>query len=243
LSDQPGLIAAEDQLRVAFRAQGFAVPANFTVPLEVLDAIRSVATSGDGRLVLAAGETEARELRSSVPALAALVELCTPEANALTTRSDMRCTFDEVILARPGGHDATSWHQDDAFSSVRRWGLIPPQRSLSLTFWIPLQDVSEASGALRYLPGSHRLDLRKHQREASGRFFIAEVDGSASQTVALDAGQCVVHHGRVVHRANPNLTSEPRWAVGIQFRPGRRAPLARPKLLPGEPFDPYPDLT
>jgi ectoine hydroxylase-related dioxygenase (phytanoyl-CoA dioxygenase family) len=204
-------------------AEGFVVPLGFALPVAPLDDIRLALHDRVAAAAEAGVTLELRNLRTEIPAIAELTALCRPVANTLTGRDDMRCNFDELLVAPAGLAAGTAWHQDEASSRLGRFGLRFRFRrpDTSMTFWIPLQPVSVDNGALRYQPGSHRTGLRHHERTANGGpRYLPGVDDGTAVTVALEVGQCVVHNGEVIHGAAPNPSSSARWAIGIQFRPG-----------------------
>jgi ectoine hydroxylase-related dioxygenase (phytanoyl-CoA dioxygenase family) len=208
--------------RSVFWAEGFVVPTGLALPIPHLEDVKCAMRARVEEQADLSQTLEVHNVRGELPAVAHLMRLCTPIAHELTGRDDVRCTYDEVLVSPPGLACGTPWHQDEASSRLGRLGLQLGFRrpDTSLTFWIPLQHVSADNGALRYLPGSHRAGLLRHERTDSGQNFLPNIDTGSSVTVELNAGQCVVHQGEVIHGANPNPSSAARWAVGLQFRPG-----------------------
>ncbi len=62
---------------------------------------------------------------------------------------------EHMILKPPGIGAMTPWHQDQAYHD-------PNTISRGINFWMPLDDASEASGCLHFVPGSHRMDVLPH---------------------------------------------------------------------------------
>ncbi len=129
--------------------------------------------------------------------------------------------FDHAMV-KPAGAPATGLHQDQAF-----WHAGTRHRILS--FWIPLQDATEANGCLRFRPGSnhgplheHRPiggDPRKHGLEALG------VCEEAAISCPLPAGGATVHHWLTCHGAHANASATPRRAYVICFGAASDRPL------------------
>ncbi|WP_425398990.1 phytanoyl-CoA dioxygenase family protein [Aeoliella sp.] len=115
----------------------------------------------------------------------------------------------------PGGHP-TPPHQDNHY-----FQLSPPQ---VVTMWLALDDIDEENGALRYVPGSHRMGRRPHQTTkvvgfSQGITNYGPDDHAEEQLVCMQAGDLVVHHGETIHRAEPNIASNrQRRAFAMVFR-------------------------
>ena len=132
--------------------------------------------------------------------------------------------YHEQVLFKPPGANASYWHQDMYF-----W---PLETERSLGTWMPLTDVTEEMGALRYAKGSHRLgDLGQHSiDEASEAFFDAQISEHGLEAVQLEsirAGDLCVHNGWMVHGASANRSARMREAVVVAMYPDgtRVAPL------------------
>lgn len=132
---------------------------------------------------------------------------------------------DHAIL-KPANYGApTPWHQDEAY-----WD--PACEHFTLSVWMPLQDVDEASGCMHFIPGSQRLEVLPHRpigndAKVHGLELSVECPGGAA-AVPLKAGEATVHGGRTLHFAPPNKTDSPRRAyIMMGGLPGRK--LAAPR--------------
>jgi hypothetical protein len=84
--------------------------------------------------------------------------------------------------------DGFSWHQDPTY-----WGLDDANEA---TAWVALPPSTEVSGAMRYIPGSHRQSLVEHvdtlnedELLSRGQEIAVDVDESETVTAALDPGE------------------------------------------------------
>lgn len=173
------------------------------------------ALSGDEpaiREIVLATRLAPRLLRSD--ALAAMTEVAT----TLLGCGAVRHHFDHVV-AKPPGAPATAWHQDVAFD---------PEFDVPLaTVWVPLVDVDDTNGAMRFLPGSHTGPIVTHERVgAHGRGAI-DVDVSGAVTCPVAAGACTVHMARTLHGSTPNTGDVRRIAWVVKFVPDGRHALRR----------------
>lgn len=132
--------------------------------------------------------------------------------------ADAQFLFDHSILKPAGKVAATPWHQDEAH------GDDPHFRHEQISFWMPLQDVCEENGCMRYLPGSHRGPLLPHRSPGDDpRIHALEClpgsfDESAAVSRPVAAGACILHAGRTLHSALPNRSPADRLAYVVVFR-------------------------
>lgn len=120
------------------------------------------------------------------------------------------CTTGEHAILKPPRYGAaTPWHQDEAY-----WN--PDLEYNSLSVWMPLQDVTEESGCMQFVPQSMNQEILPHHPISNDpRIHGLEVDHlDANQVVVcpIPAGGVTIHHCRTLHYAGPNLTDEPRRA-------------------------------
>jgi hypothetical protein len=115
--------------------------------------------------------------------------------------------------ARIGG--TTPWHQDEAFQD-------PAFDYEEISFWLALQPVSEANSCMAYLPGTHKGPVLPHGFPGNDpRIHALEcIDGFDPKDAVvcpLLAGGCVIHNGRTVHGAGPNISDQDRMAYVLIF--------------------------
>ncbi len=129
--------------------------------------------------------------------------------------SEVRFKADISLMkpARIGG--ATPWHQDEAFQD-------PAFDYQEISFWLALQPVDELNSCMAYVPGSQNGpvlphgfpggDERIHALECVGGF-----DPRDAVSCPLESGGCVIHNGRTVHGAGPNVSDRERMAYVLIF--------------------------
>lgn len=136
-------------------------------------------------------------------------------------------SFDHAILKRSGTVAATPWHQDEAHHRDRG----SPVEQVS--FWMPLQDVTEHDGCMRYLRGSHRGPLLPHRPlHGNPRIHALEClatafDASAAVALPVPAGSCILHAGRTLHAGVPSRAGVDRLVYVIVFEVRRVRGLRR----------------
>jgi hypothetical protein len=129
--------------------------------------------------------------------------------------SSVRFKADISLLKPARIGEATPWHQDEAFQD-------PRFDYDEVSFWLALQPVDETNSCMSYLPGSHKGpvlphgfpggDARIHALECVGGF-----DPRDAAACAVPAGWCVIHTGRTLHGAGPNLSDSDRMAYVLIF--------------------------
>lgn len=104
-------------------------------------------------------------------------------------------------------------HQDTAYNTR------PLNRPL--TVWIPFEEVSEASGALFYLPGSHKLGNLEHESVDQVLWLtedrLREHGEPQWRTYAGGPGSIGIHDSRLVHGSHPNRSDRERLALSVRF--------------------------
>ena len=99
----------------------------------------------------------------------------------------------------PQTEHPTPPHQDNFY-----FNLTPPNVA---SIWLALDPVDEGNGCLRYSLGSHHKGIRPHTAPGAGfSQGIADYgpqDQAHEVAVHLQPGDAVVHHGEVIHRADP----------------------------------------
>lgn len=118
----------------------------------------------------------------------------------------LRLWHDQALYKRAGGRE-TDPHQDQPY-----W---PINETDTITAWIPLRGSTTESGAMGYLPGSHRVGLRRFQNiftaeDASAFMSSPEIAGIEPVFVEVPPGAVAFHAGLTVHLAKPNLSTTDR---------------------------------
>jgi len=135
-------------------------------------------------------------------------------AAALLGCERVRLWHDQALYKEAGGRE-TEMHQDQPY-----W---PIAERDTLTAWIPLTEVNEASGQMGYIAGSHLGDvtfINVFTEPGAGHAFEAR---QSAEPVFVDCGpgDVVFHHGSTIHLARPNRSDAVRKVhTAIYFRDG-----------------------
>ena len=158
--------------------------------------------------------------------------------------------FDQFLIKEPGTDEPTVWHHDLTYWPVKGRQVV--------TLWLALDPVTEETGSMEFVKGSHLWGQRYHP--------VAFVDPTKYQTreppvpdinarrdefefIRFDykPGDCTIHHGLLVHAAGGNKSQEQRrrayvtrWAgddVVYDPRPNIQTMLWEPPMAAGAPLD------
>ena len=143
-----------------------------------------------------------------------------PELNDLFFKRNAKHVAAQLLGAECSGGDhailkpakvgaSTPWHQDEAYWS-------PELIYNSLSIWMPLQDATEESGCMQFVPRSHNQGIVEHRPiNNDPRIHGLEVvsfDENKVVPCPIAAGGVTIHNCRTLHYAGPNRTAEPRRA-------------------------------
>lgn len=178
-----------------------------------------------------------------------------PEIVAALLRSErVQLWEDSVLVKEPGTQERTAWHQDLSYFHVDGAQLC--------TTWVPLDPVTDATGAVRFVKGSHRwaelfqpnLFVSTMVIPGTAGGAVPDIDAAAARgelellSFDTDPGDLTVHHARTVHGAGPN-TSSHQWrrAISVRYcgddaralhRSGAPAKSHHVPMSDGDPLDP-----
>ncbi|MDR3537431.1 MAG: phytanoyl-CoA dioxygenase family protein [Acetobacteraceae bacterium] len=131
---------------------------------------------------------------------------------------DILCWGSSFFIKEKRNPSFVSWHQDSTY-----WGLDPAD---VVTAWVALSDSTPENGAMRVIPGSHKLDQVPHRDTfrpenllSRGQEVMVEVDESQAQMLALKAGEMSLHHVRLIHGSDPNPSDTRRIGFAIRYIP------------------------
>ena len=116
----------------------------------------------------------------------------------------------------PQTSKATPPHQDGYYF------MLDPNEAV--TMWLAMEDVDEENGCVRYIKGSHQLGMRSHTQSNVLGFsqgisdFGTESDHLNEVSIAVKAGDLLVHHSLTIHRAGANQSADRnRRALGFVY--------------------------
>ena len=122
------------------------------------------------------------------------------------------------FIKEPRNPSFVSWHQDSTY-----WGLEPPD---IVTAWVALSESTHENGAMRVIPGSHKLDQAPHRDTfaannllSRGQEIMVEVDESKAVELPLQPGEMSLHHVRLIHGSEPNPSTKRRIGFAIRYIP------------------------
>jgi non-haem Fe2+, alpha-ketoglutarate-dependent halogenase len=131
---------------------------------------------------------------------------------------DILCWNTNFFIKEARSPGFVSWHQDSTY-----WGLDPDE---VITAWIALTEVTEESGYMQVIPGSHKVDqlphvdtFHKDNLLSRGQEISVEVDKSKAVGIALHAGEMSLHHIKLVHGSDANRGADRRIGLAIRYIP------------------------
>ena len=109
-----------------------------------------------------------------------------------------------------------SWHQD-----LKYWGM---EKSHEVTAWLALTDVTTATGCMKFVAGSHKLDMVEHTDTfgennllTRGQEIAVDVNEDEAVHVELKPGEMSLHHGKLFHGSSPNGTNDRRIGLALRY--------------------------
>jgi ectoine hydroxylase-related dioxygenase (phytanoyl-CoA dioxygenase family) len=109
-----------------------------------------------------------------------------------------------------------SWHQDLTY-----WGLDDVKET---TCWVALTSSTDRSGAVKFVPGSHKHTAVPHVDTwdennllSRGQEVAVDVDERDAVIVELNPGQFSMHHGHMFHASGPNTMNDRRIGAAIRY--------------------------
>lgn len=131
---------------------------------------------------------------------------------------DILCWSANFFTKEPKTTNYISWHQDLTY-----WGLEPAD---IVTAWIALSPATVESGCMRFVPGSHMMDVVPHNDTFAednmltrGQEVSVEVDEKDAFDVVLRPGEMSLHHVKLIHGSNANGSNDRRIGFAIRYIP------------------------
>lgn len=120
------------------------------------------------------------------------------------------------FIKEPRDGKFVSYHQDATY-----WGLEPHD---VVTAWLALSDASEKTGPMKFVRGSHREEVREHDDTfgannllSRGQVIRGNIDPNKVVSSPLQAGEMSLHHVRLIHGSEPNLTNDRRIGMVLRY--------------------------
>jgi len=131
---------------------------------------------------------------------------------------DILCWTTNFFIKEAMTDDYVSWHQDATY-----WGLSTDDVT---TAWLALSDVPEASGPMKFWPGSHKREqidhrdtFHEHNLLSRGQEIVVDVPEDEGVSAPLKAGEMSLHHVKLVHGSVPNQAGDRRIGLAIRYIP------------------------
>jgi ectoine hydroxylase-related dioxygenase (phytanoyl-CoA dioxygenase family) len=141
---------------------------------------------------------------------------------ALLRSSKVYFYEDSVLVKEPGTQERTAFHQDMAYFHV--------EGTQVCTTWVPLDPVTEATGAVQFVRGSHRWTRQFRPNMFVTTMPLPDTDGEEVPdyfrdrenwdivTWDLQPGDITVHHARTIHGASGNASAtQRRRAISVRY--------------------------
>lgn len=147
-----------------------------------------------------------------------------------------------LFIKEPQSGHFVSWHQDGTYMGIEPHDFVTP--------WLALAPSNRETGCMSMIPGSHRGGIVDHEETFAADNIltrgqaIADVDTDNAVDLLLRPGQMSIHHARVIHGSQPNLSGQRRIGFALQaFMPsGARQVLGDNLWLPARGEPSHPDM-
>jgi ectoine hydroxylase-related dioxygenase (phytanoyl-CoA dioxygenase family) len=196
----------------------------FVFPIDVLTAEEAASLRAD----LEAAEAEVAHDPEKLSILRTYTDRVLPAFDSLVRHEtlinaasavlgpDLMVWSAQVFVKEAGSPKIISWHQDLTY-----WGLDDAEEA---TCWVALSPVTQASGCMRFVPGSHTEQIVAHvdtfddnNMLSRGQEIAVDVDEADAVLVQLQPGQASLHHGHLFHASGPNTSDDRRIGLAIRY--------------------------
>lgn len=114
---------------------------------------------------------------------------------------------------------AVPWHEDSAY-----WNKTLSEHKV-VTVWLAIDDSLPDNGCMRVIPGTHDHGFSEYEAvDASRNVFGTrirpdQIDESKAVDLAIRAGECHVHHAKLMHGSRPNTSGRRRCGFTMRYMP------------------------
>lgn len=135
-------------------------------------------------------------------------------ARNLLQAEKIRLWHDQALYKQPGGR-GTAPHIDMAY-----WPMLD---RITGTIWIALEEVTLEMGAMRFVPGSHKIDwdIDQFTIQENTTLLNQIPEGFKREPIGFDlkAGDATFHHGMAIHFTGPNQSDKIRKGMTVIYFP------------------------
>ncbi|MGL5082036.1 MAG: phytanoyl-CoA dioxygenase family protein [Microcoleaceae cyanobacterium] len=118
--------------------------------------------------------------------------------------TDCWVRWDQAV-AKGSGSGTFPWHQDNAYSDLKDG---------YYQLWVALTEMTPENGGLWLVPGSHK-QLLPHRRVGNHLTYAGTPKDAVF--IAAEPGDVVLFSSFMLHKTDPNVTQNPRWAYVIEY--------------------------
>lgn len=196
----------------------------FVFPIDVIPKAEAEAVRAD----LEAAEAECADDPQRLAVVRAYPDRVLPSFDKLIRNPNLIAAASQVLgpdlmvwsaglfIKEANSPKIVSWHQDLTY-----WGLDDAEET---TCWVALSPANEASGCMKFVPGSHKKQLVAHRDTfdennllTRGQEIAVDVDDEDGVAAVLETGQASMHHGHLFHASGPNTTGDRRIGSAIRY--------------------------
>ena len=104
----------------------------------------------------------------------------------------------------------------------QNWDFVDEKKYTSVSVWAPLVDVGEKSGALEFIPGTHRTFRNIHRSPTIPWFFkgyIEDLKRDYLKPITVKAGEALIFDDSIIHYSKPNQGGYSRLVIQVIAKP------------------------
>ncbi|MDA9975517.1 phytanoyl-CoA dioxygenase family protein [Alphaproteobacteria bacterium] len=211
-----------------YHAEGLTIPSAFSLPSEVVEVLRDAVdkvvtlnpyTPSDHLINVHLDRAPPFDLHGD-PVFGALVTA--PAILDMVKQligSDIILWTTHLFCKQAGTGREVPWHQDGHYWPIRPLA--------TCTAWVALDDTNRDNGALRYIPGSHKMGTFEHHPDMDPQLTLHQVvdntnfDPATKKYVEMKAGQLSLHDVHILHGSTANTSGAESlaWVAIFAFAP------------------------
>lgn len=119
---------------------------------------------------------------------------------------DLWISMDQAVTKHPGA-GVFRWHQDNGYNRLK---------CEHFQLWVAVTETRLQNGALKLVPGSHKLGLLPHSFKGAGQ-MECDVEVGDHVTVDADAGDVILFSSLMLHCTGPNEADTKRVAYVAEY--------------------------